>query len=322
MSFPNSNVSDIVASTIEARSKEIADNVTKNNAILMRLEQKGKIRNCDGGRLIYEELSFAENGNGTWFNGYDVLPVGPQDVVSAAEFNWKQYAVAVSMSGRERIQNSGRAKMFDLLEARLGVAEATMKNAISVGLYADGTGSSGNIITGLDAAVPATPTTGTYGGINRATASNTFWRSQINTVTITAANVQGEMNELWAACVRGADRPDLIMAGSVFWGLYMSSLQALQRFTGTETGKLGFPSIKYMDADVVLDGGIGGAATTTNAYFLNTDYLHFRPHTETNMVPLGKARSAINQDASVEILGWAGNLTCSGAQFQGRITGA
>lgn len=322
MAFPNTSVSDIVASTIEQRSKEIADNVTDNNALLKRLEQKGKIRTADGGRLIYEELSFAENGNGTWFDGYDVLPTGPSDVISAAEFNWKQYAVAVTISGRERIQNSGKAKMFDLMEARLGVAEATMRNAISAGLYSDGTGVGGKILTGLDAAVPANPSTGTYGGINRATASNAFWRSQINTVTITQNNVQGEMNELWALCTRGADRTDLILMGGTFWALYMASLQALQRFTGTETGKLGFPSIKFMDADCVLDGGIGGNAVATNAYFLNTNYIHFRPHSETNMVPLGKARMSTNQDASVEILGWAGNLTCSGAQFQGRITGA
>jgi hypothetical protein len=71
----------------------------------------------------------------------------------------------------------------------------------------------------------------------------------------------------------------------------------------------------------VLDGGIGGNATATNAYFLNTSYLHYRPHVDTNMVA-GKKRMSFNQDASAEILLWAGNLTCSGAQFQGRITGA
>lgn len=322
MAFANTSVSDIVASSIEQRSKEIADNVTDNNALLKRLEQKGKIRTADGGRLIYEELSFAENGNGTWFEGYDVLPVGPSDVISAAEFNWKQYAVAVTISGREMIQNSGKSRMFDLLEARLGVAEATMRNGLSAALYSDGTGTGGKILTGLDAAVPASPSTGTYGGINRATASNAFWRSQVNTVTLTTSNVQSEMNELWAACVRGADRPDLILMGSTAWAIYMASLQALQRFTGTETGKLGFPTVKYMDADCVLDGGIGGNAVATNMYFLNTDYLHFRPHSDTNMVPLGKKRFSTNQDAQVEILGWAGNLTCSGAQFQGRLVGA
>jgi hypothetical protein len=38
------------------------------------------------------------------------------------------------------------------------------------------------------------------------------------------------------------------------------------------------------------------------------------------MVPLApNRRYAINQDAEVQIIGWAGNITNSGVQFQGRI---
>ena len=78
-----------------------------------------------------------------------------------------------------------------------------------------------------------------------------------------------------------------------------------------------------MDADVVLDGGIGGAATASTAYFLNTDYIHYRPHAKRNMVPLSpNRRYATNQDAEVQILAWAGNLTTSGGMFQGRLNGA
>tara|TARA_B110000503_G_C6868064_1_gene297504 strand:- start:302 stop:613 length:312 start_codon:yes stop_codon:yes gene_type:complete len=99
----------------------------------------------------------------------------------------------------------------------------------------------------------------------------------------------------------------------------MNSLQALQRFSTPETGNLGFPSLKFMDADVVLDGGIGGQNDTNTAIFLNTDYLFFRPHSGRNMVPLSpNKRYATNQDAEVQILAWAGNLASSGCQFQGR----
>ncbi len=70
-----------------------------------------------------------------------------------------------------------------------------------------------------------------------------------------------------------------------------------------------------MGADVVLDG----TCTDVTAFFLNTKYLHFRSHKDRNMVPLGKNRTAINQDAEVAILAWAGNLTCSGSRYQGQI---
>jgi len=315
MAFPN--ISDILATTIESRTRKIADNVTKNNALLMKLEMRGNIKTFSGGSKILQELSFAENTNAGWYSGYDILPVGISDVISAAEYNIKQAAVPVVMSGLEMLQNAGRERMIDLMESRLTVAESTLANLISGGLYSDGTGAGGKEIDGLDAAVPADPTTGTYGGIDRATW--TFWRNQVGTGT--TATIQADMNALWAKLVRGTDRPDLIMVDNAVWSDYMASLQAQQRFTSPETGNLGFPSIKFMDADVVLDGGIGGFCPAGTAFFLNTNYIHYRPHSARNMVPLSpNRRYSTNQDAEVQILAWAGNLTTSGAQFQGRLT--
>jgi hypothetical protein len=130
------------------------------------------------------------------------------------------------------------------------------------------------------------------------------------------------MNDLWAKCTRGSDSPDLVIFDNLLWSLYLSSLQALQRFTTPAVGDLGFATVKFLNADVALDGGIGGNATTSNGYFLNCDYLHYRPHAARNMVPLSpNRRYATNQDAEIQILGFAGNLTCSGAQFQGRYLG-
>jgi hypothetical protein len=125
---------------------------------------------------------------------------------------------------------------------------------------------------------------------------------------------------MWASLVRGADRPDLIVVDNFMWSTYLASLQAQQRFTGTDTGKLGFPSLLYFDCPIVLDGAIGGFATAKTAYFLNTKYLHWRPHADRNMVTLSpNRRYSINQDAEVQILAFCGNLTMSGSMFQGRL---
>lgn len=324
MAFANSQVSDIIATTIQSRSGIIADNVTNNNALLTYVNKRGNRKPFSGGNVIMQELSFAQNGNASWYSGYETLPVGAQDVISAAQFDIKQAACAVTISGLEMLQNSGKEQMIDLLEGRMTVAEDTMNNLVSAGLYADGTGYGGKELTGLGAAVPTNPATGTYGGIDRATW--TFWRSKIykGTTTggaaISATNVQIYMNRLWSTLVRGMDRPDLIVCDNLFWAIYMQSLQAIQRFSSPETGNLGFPSVKFMDCDVVLDGGIGGNAPATTAYFLNTKYIFFRPHRDRNMVALdpGK-RYSVNQDAVTQILAFAGNLTTSGAQFQGQL---
>lgn len=319
MSFPN--VTDIVATTIENRSREIADNVLKNNALFARLNQKGNVRPFGGGSLIFEELSFAENGNFGWYSGYDLLPVAAQDVISAAQFPIRQAACPVVISGLEMLQNSGKEALIDLLEKRIAVAESTMANNMAAAIYSDGTGYGGKQLTGLAAAVPVDPTTGTYGGINRATWA--FWRSALQSAPgFSPTTIQDTFNQLWAKLVRGKDRPDLIPLDNTLWAAYMGSLQAQQRFMDPKTGQLGFPTLKFMDADVVLDGGIGGFAPGGSGWMLNTDYLFLRPHKDRNMVPLSPSRRvSINQDAEVEILAWAGNMTTSGAQYQGFIKG-
>lgn len=317
---PFPNVTDITATTIEKRSKKIQDNVTRNNALLTYIKEKGNVRPFSGGDLIYEELSFAENANAGWYSGYDLLPVAAQDVVSAAQFDIKQAAVPVVISGLDQLRNAGPEKMIDLMDARIRVAESTMANLIAAAVYSDGTGAGGKQLVGLDAMVPVTPNVGTYGGIDRA--AWPFWRSRTTTAgaALTSATVQGAMNTMWASLVRGMDRPNLIVMDNAFWGIYMSSLQPLQRFNDPRTANLGFPTIKFMDADVVLDGGIGGFSTVRTAYFLNTKFMHYRPHSARNMVPLSpNRRYAVNQDAEVQILAFAGNMTCSGAQYLGRL---
>ncbi len=167
------------------------------------------------------------------------------------------------------------------------------------------------------------PSTGTVGGIDRSAWS--FWQNYSFDATTdgsaaaTAANIQDYMNRVYLKIVRGTDRPDLIVADNAYYRLYWDSLQAIQRITGTGMAQAGFQSLKYMDADVVFDGGYGGNAPTNHMYFLNTDYIYFRPHKDRNMVPMEPDRFAVNQDAMVKLIGWAGNMTMSNAFLQGLL---
>lgn len=322
MAFPN--LSDIISTTIQNRSGSIADNVTKNNALMMRMKQRGNQKTFSGGNVIIEELSFAENSNAGYYSGYETLPVAASDVLSAAQFNIKQAACPVTISGLEQLQNAGKEAIIDLLESRISVAESTMANLIASGIYSDGTGTGGKQIDGLKLLVPTNPLLGTAGGIDRATWA--FWRSKVfaavatGGAATTAANIQSYMNQLYASLVRGADRPDLIIMDNAYWSLYLSSMQTLQRFADADSAKLGFTSLKYMDADVVLDGGIGGFMSTKELYMLNTKYIKYRPHAARNMVSLSPgSRYSVNQDAAVQIMAWAGNLTSNGLQFQGKM---
>jgi hypothetical protein len=330
MAFANSSVSDIIATTIQSRSGELADNVTNNNPLLLKLKSKGNVRPFSGGNVILEEIMYNDSStnNTNSYSGFETLNISPNSPISAAQFSIAQYASAVTISGLEMLQNSGKEAIIDLLEGRIKVAEAQLANRINLDLYGDGTGNGGKNLTGLAAAVADSPTSGTYGGINRATWS--FWRNQaFSGVTnggaaVSAANIQSYMTQLAIKLVRGTDKADLIVADNNYYNLYVNSLQAIQRVTDPEMAGSGFASLKFYgggtSADVVLGGGIGAQEPANHMYFLNTDYIFFRPHKDRNFVPIGGERQSVNQDAIVKLIGWAGNLTASGAQFNGVLT--
>ena len=330
MAFANSSVSDIIATTIQSRSGELADNVTNNNPLLLKLKAKGNVRPFSGGNVILEEIMYNDSStnNTSSYSGFETLNISPNSPISAAQFSIAQYASAVTISGLEMLQNSGKEAIIDLLEGRIKVAEAQLANRINLDLYGNGTGNGGKNLTGLAAAVADAPTSGTYGGINRATW--TFWQNQaFSGVTnggaaVSAANIQSYMTQLAIKLVRGTDKADLIVADNNYYNLYVNSLQAIQRVTDPEMAGSGFASLKFYgggtSADVVLGGGIGAQEPANHMYFLNTDYIFFRPHKDRNFVPIGGERQSVNQDAIVKLIGWAGNLTTSGAQFNGVLT--
>jgi hypothetical protein len=312
---------EIVTTTLRYRSGKLRDNMSKNIALLSRLQDKENIAPVSGGRSIVEELEYAENSTFMYYSGDETLNVASSDVFTSAEYEWKQAAVAVKINGLELLKNSGREKVIDLLESRIKNAEKTMLNNLSTGVYSDGTGTGGKQIGGLQLLV-SDAGTGTVGGINSSTYS--FWQNAVydfsaNGVAASALTIQDAMNSLYLSISRNRDVPDLIVADNTYFGYYWKSLQAIQRVTDEKMASAGFQTLKFMGADVVYDGGFSGTAPSAHMYFLNTNYIKFRPHRDRNMVPMGADRFSVNQDAMVKLIGWAGNLTCSNRSLQGVI---
>lgn len=312
------NLSEIITTTLRNRSGELADNVSKGNALLMKLKEKGAWKPASG-RTILQELEYAENGTFMYYSGGEVLNIAASDVMTAAEFNWKQAACAVTATGLEiDVQNVGKEAVIDLLESRIKNAQRTMKNNICNGCYSDGTGTGGKQIGGLQLLVADAPTSGTVGGINRATYS--FWQNQVYDASsdggtaATAANIQSYMNAMWLECVRGTDKPDLILSDANYFKLFWGSLQAIQRITDSKMATAGFQNIAFNTAPVVYEDNSG--MPENHMYFLNTDYIHFRYATKRLFKPLERVQS-INQDAIAQLITFAGNMTVSNASLQG-----
>jgi hypothetical protein len=314
------NVGEIVATTLRNRSPQLADNVSQNTELLKRLKAKGNMKKIGGGRTIFQPLEYAENGTYKRYSGYQPLNISPSTVIDGAEYNWKQVAVAVSISGLEQLQNSGKEAVINLLESRIGNAERTMMNNMSADCYSDGTADGGLQIGGLQLLIADDPTTGTVGGIDRS--AQTFWQNQLYDFSVEGTNasattIQAAMNTLYLRCKRNNDVPDLIVFDNVYYGYYWASLQAIQRITSDGTGQAGYATLKFMGSDVVCDGGQGGDCPASHGYFLNTSFIKLVTHSDRNFVPLDPDRYATNQDAMVKLIGWAGNMALSNSALQG-----
>jgi len=312
------NLTELVTTTQRNRSGTVADNVTNNNGVLRAISRNNRVRTFSGGRDIVQELSYAENSTFKYYSGYEVLDVSPSDVITASTWDIKQAAVAVTISGLEGdIVNAGPESVTNLLETRIENAEDTMMNNLHEGIYSDGTGSSGKQITGLQNIVNATVAS-TSGNIAGATFS--FWQPALynfttESVTASASTIQSAMQTLTLRATRGMDEPDLWVMGETYYQYFWESLTDIQRINTPGEGRAGFNALKHKNADVIYDPA-GSNFSATRAYALNTKYLFWRPHSARNMTPLD-SRTAINQDATVSILAWAGNLTCSNRSLQG-----
>jgi hypothetical protein len=319
---------DVVTTTLENRSKKLADNITNNNALLEFLRKRGRQTPFHGGREIMQELRYAQNQTFLWYSGYEPLNIALNDTMTAARFAIKQAAISVVISGLEEIQNSGEEAMIELVRARVDTAEDTFWNQMSASIYSDGTGFGGKQIGGLSLLISKAPTSGVVGGIDRS--AQLWWQNlAVNSAVdsrgaVSSSNIQSYMNSTTVSLKRNTDGIDLIVADNNFYLNYLATLQTIQRISSDGEAKgvgAGFTSLKYFGAgksvDVVLDGGKNGQIPINTMYFVNTDYLYYRPSSERNFKVIGGDRANVNQDAIVRLYAWAGNLTISNSSLQG-----
>lgn len=319
MASPNATFTEIVSTTLRNHRAEFADNVSKHNALLLRMMKKGRKRTLDGGYEIVEPLDYAENSTWQRYSGYDALNISASDVLSAGKFDWRSMAIHVTASGEELRKNSGKERIINLSKARIKNAMRTAANNLASDIYSDGTAT--NQINGLQALI-ADAGTGTVGGINSSTFP--FWQ---NGVQSAAAPIQGGgaivpskttikslMNPLWYQLTRGTDKPDLVASSNDYYGFYEESLQDNQRYMDEDMAAAGFVTLKYKSADVFHDGGSG--IPTAHMYFINTDFLNWCVHEDADMTEMTE-KTSVNQDAVVIPIITMGNLACSNRARQG-----
>jgi hypothetical protein len=306
----NANFDALLSTTLANYRSQLTDNVFTARPLTYWLFSKDRIRMLNGGTKIIEPLIYGSNSTVGSYSGYDTISLTPQDGITAAEFDWKQYAASIAISGIEEAKNNGEQEVINLLEAKIMQAEESMREGFNQMFYADGTGNSSKNWNGLGNLVEAS---GTVGGINRATAGNEYWRSyEENTAAVLSL---AQMATAYNSVSVGNDHPDVVLTTQALYEKYEALLQPQLRYTDTKTADAGFQNLLFKAAPVMYDVH----CTAGVVYFLNSKYLTIVGHSGKWFQQTDFVRPE-NMDARYALVQCYGNFTVRNAKKQGKLT--
>ena len=310
---------EVVVATLFDQSDNIADEVLHHNPLLAALDDRGNVRRFSGGYEIRKPVLFNDTAIGGFFSGFEAFDLEPASDFSAFQFAIRQCYEPLSISGRDRRANRDQEMLLDHVESKMQASTSRLKNTVSTSLRGDGTAFGGREFEGIQKMISTTPSTGTYGAIDRAT--NTWARNIAISVSggFTAANVQENITDGLCRASRGDEAPDLGIMDRSTWKLLHSSMMAIQRITKTDRKALaGFRSMTYDGCDFVYDGGYGSTVLPTGqCRLINTKYVTFDLVRGADFKPLDpKLDRPIDQDAFFTVIIVEGNLCCSAPALQ------
>jgi hypothetical protein len=310
---------EMVTATLEHRRKKIADALSKNNALLSETKRRGRAKTIGGGRTITQPIMIgSENVNFQWYVGREALNVAGMEVLTSAEFPWKQYACGVSMSGLEMLQNDGEEQVINMMRSRIMHAEKTISNQMHAASYGDGTASGGKVFGGLQLMVNNIAGA-TVAGINSTTF--TWWDNKRTVLgsAPTTGTIYAAMLNLQLNLCRDGDKPNLIISDNTYYATYSASLQAQQRFMDRRMAAAGFENLMFQTTPVVYDGGQGGFAPV-GMFFLNMDTIEMTMHRKRNNVVLAGPKRPLTEDSETVVIAGMGNWTIDNRMLNGVLT--
>ena len=284
---------------------KLVDNIFNTNAVLKKLKAAEKPQ--DGGERVLVPLEYASTTASGWYQGSETLDTTDNEIVTSAEFTWRQLYASLAISRRDELRNSGDSAKIQFVMSKVKNAEKTIRNNLSTAIY--NTGSDAKAVQGLRLAVG---TANTYGGISQTDYS--WWASNLDTTTtvLTLAAMQGSYGDAG----EGTEYPNLMVGDQDQYDRYWNLLQPQQRFADEEMGKGGFKSILFNGRPFVTDA----SSPAGYLWFLNMDYLNLYPHKDENFrfEPWVKP---INQNVKSAKIYWMGVFASSNNRRHAAFSG-
>lgn len=313
-------LSEIQATTWENREKKPSDAVSDNIPLLYALRKKGNVKVIPGGRVIWEDIRYAQNAYVQRIDPTEEIALGYNQTITGFEYSPKIIVVPVVINALEKAQNQGDDAFLDLLDQRNQVAEDSLYNNVEDDLQGDGTGFGGKAFAGIQSYIVTNTSSGSYGGLSRASYTSIRNASVNAPSTFTGAtdssNIESRLRYSKNLVVRNTDKPELCLAGTTYFNAACDAMSAKQRFTqNEEMYKAGFDNVVIEGMTMVLASGkvFSGLPriAADRCYGINLSTLSLKMYKNYNFQPVPE-RMSVNQLVDVSITVGIGQLTSNG----------
>ena len=310
-------VQDIYSTTWEYREKKPADAVSDNIPLLYKMRKNGGIKTISGGRFISENIRIAQNQYVQLIDADEEIAMGYNNTLADFQFTPKIIVTPIVINELEQAQNQGDSQFLDLLDERQEIADASTSNVMEQMLQGDGTTYGGKAFSGIRAFLADTVTSGSVGGIARASYT-AIRNASVNAVSTfgtatDSSNIESRLRSVKNLIVRGTDKPDIAFLGQTYYNAGADSFSGKQRITvDKDMFEANFDNYVIEGMTAILAGGkiFSGLAhiAVDRGYLLNTKTFSLKMYKGYNFQPLNK-RTSFNQLVDASILLGIGNLT-------------
>ena len=306
----NANFDEILSTTLKNYVPKLTDNIFSARPLFYALTNGQTIRRITGGATIVVPIIYGTNSTAGSYSGTDTIATTAQTGISAAEYDWGQYAATVTINGLEEAKNNGEAQIIDLLEGKIFQTQETIIENMNTMFWADGTGNSNKDWEGIQSLVSGS----TVGGINPGASGNSFWGpTQTNQGGVLSL---AGMASMYNTISVGNDQPTIIFARRQGYEAYEALLTGQIRYSDTDMADGGFQNLLFKGAPITFDD----SCPANEMYFLNTKYIQLVAHSDVWFKPTPFVRPT-NQDAVFSQLLCYGELTTSNRARQGYMYG-
>ncbi|HET9680317.1 MAG TPA: phage major capsid protein [Gammaproteobacteria bacterium] len=307
----------VTQSELQYAGKSALDWYLKNKPIdqigtdrpLIKLLMAGKKSFPGAKQYVVEQLRKSYDSNFQWFYGDGQVSYNKKRTLEQAQYPWRGchdgfslnedelFANGITITEGKGGQATGAEKMqlTNLLQENIESLRLGFEEKLDYELHLDGS-QSGDSIAGLDHLLSTTPTSGTVGGIDRATYP--YWRNNVETgvSTATQGDLVDKMEVEWRRCTRNGGKPDKIIVGEAFLDAFRKDAKGdLSRYivpggnasldpAVAELHFHGVPMIwdpVFEDLDVNLNPAIDWEK---RCYFINSKHIKLRPAKGHDMV--------------------------------------